>query len=190
MKMQASLCGLLFMTLACTPVYAQDAQQRAQTVQPAPATRDLRSSTSVKATPADQPLADPGTKVDMETVLKNQLHQCEQDGLALDAQNDELRQQVQTLAQEVEGLKQQNAKLQYELDETTHPGGSLVTAYCESSNVSRNTAGQVNDCGNYQCEPVSGLCRTVCDFASECRESSDGVNYVCDSENRLCVPSQ
>jgi hypothetical protein len=190
MNMQASLCGLLFMTLACAPAYAQDAEQRLQTVKPVPASRDLRSATSVKTPPANQPLADPGTKVNMETVLKNQLHQCEQDGLALDAQNDELRHQVQTLAQEVDGLQQQNAKLQYKLDETTHPGGSLVTAYCESSNVSHNTAGEVSDCGNYRCEPVSGLCRTVCDVASECRQSSNGIYYVCDSERRQCVPSQ
>lgn len=184
MKMQTSLCGLLLIVLACASAYAQDEELRSQTVQPAPATRDLRTSTAVKTVPAGKPVTDTAATVDRQTWLSNQLHQCEQDGLALDAQNDDLRQQVQTLAQEVDGLKQQNATLQHKLDETTHPGGSLVTAYCETTSLSRNTAGEATDCGYYACEPVSGLCRTMCNLASEC----DQPGHVCNSTEHECIP--
>lgn len=171
----ARLCAAILLAIAAPLVAAADpppaptTRPRVQPVQPL-------QPAQVPVRPAQQaPQAQPGLAVDATTVLKNQLHQCEQERLQLDQENDGLRQQVQQ-------LQQQKAALQQQLDETVHPGGSLVKAWCESETVSRNTAGAYSDCGVYACEPVSGLCRTSCSAAVQCRQG-----YVCDTSNGQCV---
>ena len=87
---------------------------------------------------------------------------------------------------EVEKNKQlgsENDGLRKQLLEYTQRGGSLVHAYCETPTVSRNTAGARNDCAptGYQCEPVSGLCRTSANDSNQC---SDG--FLLDIDH--CVP--
>jgi len=94
-------------------------------------------------------------------------------------------QQLDAVLRDNAALQQQVADLQHRLDEATRPGGSAVTAYCESDTVSRNTAGARNDCGarGYMCEPVSGLCRTVCSTSYDC-----APGLVCDTlAHRQCV---
>lgn len=87
---------------------------------------------------------------------------------------------------EVEKNKQlsgENDGLRQQLAEMTRHGGSLVHAYCESRTVSRNTAGDRNDCAHngYTCEAVSGLCRTSANDSDQC---SDG--FLLDVDH--CVP--
>ncbi|GAB1597080.1 hypothetical protein [Lysobacter claricitrinus] len=67
-------------------------------------------------------------------------------------------------------LKGQVATLTDRIAEMTHPGGSLVHAYCETPTLSRNTAGATSNCANngFGCEPVSGLCRTSARSSDEC----------------------
>ena len=162
---------------------------RVQPVQPtAPAQTLQPARPGVPVTPAKPPpSAQTGTSVDVVTVVKAQLHQCEQDLIQCDSEGDALRSQVQTLKTQI-GMQQiQISQLQAKLDETVHPGGSLVTAYCESDGVSRNTAGASSDCGAYACEPVSGLCRVQCNATVECRGPGSGITYVCDTESRQCI---
>ncbi len=168
---------------------------RVQPVQPtAPAQTLQPARPGVPVTPAKPtPSAQTGTGVDVTTVLKNQLHQCEQDFLQCDGENDGLRQQVQTLKTQIGMQQMQISQLQTKLDETVHPGGSLVKAWCDEDGVSHNTAGDSQQCGYYGCEQVSGLCRTVCDFAEQCHAPVHNANgtttwFVCDSTNRQCVP--
>jgi hypothetical protein len=82
-------------------------------------------------------------------------------------------------------LRSENAALKARLDEWTRKGGSLVHAYCESSTVSRSSAGARNDCAvnGFNCEPVSGLCRTVANSSSDCA----GTYLYCPT-TRQCVP--
>lgn len=94
-------------------------------------------------------------------------------------------QQLDAAVRDNAALQQQVADLQQRLAEATRLGGSAVTAYCESDTVSRNTAGARNDCGarGYKCEPVSGLCKTVCTVTTDC-----APNFVCDTlAHRQCV---
>jgi hypothetical protein len=88
-------------------------------------------------------------------------------------------------AEKTRELKAQVQSLTQRLAEATKPGGSLVKAYCESSTVSRNTAGARNDCAEsgYTCEPVSGLCRTVARNSADC---APGYNY---DAGGVCVPA-
>lgn len=83
-------------------------------------------------------------------------------------------------------LRAENEALKAQIDGFTRLGGSQVTAYCESGNptISRNTAGASADCGlaGYNCEPVSGLCRTSCQTSDMC---SGG--FVCDTGAQQCV---
>jgi len=119
----------------------------------------------------DKPATDmSGPEVKIVNPLEEKLKRCEEDRTELRREND-------ILTQKNKNLQQQNTVLEKKLDETTHPGGSLVKAYCESATVSRNTAGATNDCGinGYTCEPVSGLCRTTCSSSSEC-----DYGFVCD----------
>lgn len=57
-----------------------------------------------------------------------------------------------------------------QIDEMTRAGGSLVTAYCASREISRNTAGAEENCydDGYTCAPVSGLCRTSSSSSDDC----------------------
>ena len=75
--------------------------------------------------------------------------------------------------------------LRSQLEAWTGKGGSLVHAYCETPSLSRNSAGASNDCATsgYNCEPVSGLCRTSAANSSEC---AAGYNW-CVYGNR-CIP--
>lgn len=167
---------------------------RVQPVQPtAPAQTLQPARPGVPITPAKPPpSAQTGTSVDVVTVVKAQLHQCEQDLIQCDSEGDALRSQVQTLKTQI-GMQQiQISQLQAKLDETVHPGGSLVKAWCDDDGVSHNTAGQSQDCGTYGCEPVSGLCRIVCDSAAQCHapiQNADGTwtSFVCDTMSRLCI---
>lgn len=177
----AKLCAAILLAIAAPLVAAGDppptptARPRVQPVQPV-------QPVQVPVRPAQQaPPMQTGVAVDAVAVLKNQLHQCELERTQLDQENDGLRQQAQSL-QQVQQLQQQKAALQRQLDETVHPGGSLVKAYCEDATTSRNTAGAISDCGVYACEPVSGLCRTRCNAAVECRQG-----YVCDTPSGQCV---
>lgn len=81
-------------------------------------------------------------------------------------------------------LKAQVATLSQRIQEMTHPGGSLVRAYCETPTLSRNTAGASNDCAKngFGCEPVSGLCRTSVRSSDEC-----APGYIYCATNGACV---
>lgn len=81
-------------------------------------------------------------------------------------------------------LRGQVATLTDRINQMTHPGGSLVRAYCETPTVSRNTAGASNDCAKngFGCEPVSGLCRTSVRSSDEC-----APGYVYCSTTGGCV---
>jgi uncharacterized coiled-coil protein SlyX len=78
-------------------------------------------------------------------------------------------------------------KLTKQIGDMTKKGGSLVRAYCESDTVSWNTAGATSNCGSngYQCEPVSGLCKTVCSKTTDC-----APRYVCDPGPRKCIAAR
>lgn len=81
-------------------------------------------------------------------------------------------------------LKGQLNSLTDRINQMTHPGGSLVHAYCETPTMSRNTAGASNDCAKngFGCEPVSGLCRTSVRSTDEC-----APGYIYCATNGACV---
>ncbi|WP_156029711.1 hypothetical protein [Sphingomonas sp. URHD0057] len=70
------------------------------------------------------------------------------------------------------------------LDEWTKKGGSLVHAYCESEEVSRNSSGATEDCtaSGYRCSSVEGTCRRQCNVTTDCAGS-----FVCDTGSHVCV---
>jgi hypothetical protein len=78
-----------------------------------------------------------------------------------------------------------------DLRQWTTRGGSLVHAYCEPpanpkapiefSTVSRNSAGEREDCGVYTCSPVEGTCRQSCIASSQCHDG-----YVCNPNTNHC----
>ena len=55
--------------------------------------------------------------------------------------------------------------------------GTLVKAYCESRELSRNTAGATENCADsgYVCGEVEGTCKRSCNVSSEC-----ATNFTCD----------
>ena len=69
------------------------------------------------------------------------------------------------------------------IDQWTKKGGKLVHAYCESDEVSRNSAGAVENCAmsGYGCAPVEGTCRRSCTVSSECAGTHN-------CESGQCVP--
>ena len=81
-------------------------------------------------------------------------------------------------------LRAENEALKAQIEGFTRLGGSHVTAYCENPSTSRNTAGASADCSlaGYNCEPVSGQCRTSCQTSDMC---SGG--FVCDTGAQQCV---
>jgi len=90
-------------------------------------------------------------------------------------------------AKEVEknkALRNENTSLRSQLDNYTSRTGARVTAYCETTSLSRNTAGASNDCSRtgFGCEPVSGLCRTQAHSTDEC-----AAGYVYCSLHNNCV---
>lgn len=91
--------------------------------------------------------------------------------------NRELR---QAFSQTLSALQE----LRRQLDETARRGGSLVTAYCESETVSRNTAGDTEDCSTsgYTCGSVNGLCHRQCSSSSMC-----AGGFTCDIPAGRCI---
>lgn len=159
--------------------------------QPVQPVQPVKPAEPARISPVAPAAKTPGLAVDEGTILRGQLRQCEEERVALDTDNEQLRQQLQSAHAKVAGLTQQNADLKAKLDAATQPGGSLVKAYCADDHTSRNTAGETSDCGYYACEPVSGLCRTVCDYtAGHCRSNDEGGVYVCDTMERQCVRAQ
>jgi hypothetical protein len=144
-----------------------------------------KQSPAAPATPQQPPVSAFDKPVDMVMILKNQLRQCETNAQQLDKDNDDLRKKNTDLQKQLDALQQKNAALQKQVDNCTKPGGSTVKAYCESSTVSRNTAGSSNYCVGYLCEPVSGLCRTSCSATQEQCDSRQG--WVCDTMYGKCV---
>lgn len=80
------------------------------------------------------------------------------------------KQQYEKEREKNQQLRAENANLQSQLAEWTRKGGSLVHAYCETPTMSASSAGARNDCAasGYNCEPVSGLCRTVARTSDDC----------------------
>ena len=170
------LCHALLLALAGSSAFAQEVQsvQQQRVLTPQTQTIQQVGKAPEQKTPVDASLA--------PDAMRNKWLQCEKSAQDLQGQVDALQTQNTSLQKDLQVAQQQ-------LKEATHPGGSAVTAYCESGSVSRNTAGATNDCGLYKCEAVSGLCRTQCDNSSQCKENTGGMAYVCDTLERQCVPS-
>lgn len=99
--------------------------------------------------------------------------------------NQRLRVEQERLSAEIDRLRAENARLVAELREMTSREGSAVRAYCESPNVSRNTAGGLDECGIYLCNQASGLCRDRCTISDHCVSGT-----ACDvAEGRCAYPS-
>lgn len=97
---------------------------------------------------------------------------------------EEARARISQLAKE---KREANAKLKEALariDEMTKPGGSLVRAYCASSDISRNTAGAEENCATtgYVCGEVAGVCKAQCATSNDC-----AGGYTCDVPQARCV---
>ncbi len=90
--------------------------------------------------------------------------------------NRQLRQAFGTTLAELQNLRVQ-------LDETTRPGGSLVTAHCVGQFVSQNSAGASEDCAasGYACAAVSGLCHRTCNSTTMC-----APGFACNMDNHRC----
>jgi hypothetical protein len=102
------------------------------------------------------------------------------------ADPEQLRRTIARLEREKKDLAAQLQTAQGRIDQMSHPGGSLVKAYCAGDTLSRNTAGAETDCrqaGGYMCEPVSGLCRQQCQTSDMC-----APGYLCDTSVSRCVP--
>jgi len=171
------LCHALLLALAGSSAFAEEAQlvqQESRVLTP-----QTQTIQQVGKAPEQKAAADASLAPD---AMRNKWLECEKSAQDLQGQVDALQTQNTSLQKELQVAQQQ-------LKETTHPGGSAVTAYCESGSVSRNTAGATNDCGLYRCEEVSGLCRTQCDNASQCKETTDNISYVCNSTAHECIQS-
>lgn len=81
-----------------------------------------------------------------------------------------LRAKLRSVVGERDALVGERDWLAAQIDEMTRAGGSLVTAYCASREISRNTAGAEENCyaDGYTCAPVSGLCRTSSSSSDDC----------------------
>jgi hypothetical protein len=117
--------------------------------QPAPVPED--------AAPPPGPATDPAAVLDVPASPE-----------ALKAENLNLKKQIKALKAERDGVQAERDSLTAKINEMTHPGGSLVKAYCADDLTSRNTAGAENRCTPYRCEPVSGLCRTSASASDQC----------------------
>jgi len=171
------LCQVLLLALTGGSAFAQQAQlvqQEARSLTP-----PAQTIQPVKKAPEQKTVADMSLAPD---AMRNKWLECEKSAQDLQGQVDALQVQNTDLQKQLQVTQQQ-------LKEATHPGGSAVTAYCESGSVSRNTAGATTDCGFYECEAVSGLCRTQCDSSSQCKENTGGKVYVCDTLERQCIQS-
>ena len=171
------LCHALVLALAGSSAFAEEAQlvqQESRVLTP-----QTQTIQQVGKAPEQKAAADASLAPD---AMRNKWLECEKGAQDLQGQVDALQTQNASLQKDLQVAQQQ-------LKETTHPGGSAVTAYCESGSVSRNTAGATTDCGFYECEAVSGLCRTQCDSSSQCKENTGGKVYVCDTLERQCIQS-
>ena len=100
------------------------------------------------------------------------------------AQVDENAAAMRKLEIENRKLREENAALKQRLENFTSLGGSEVHAYCPSKTTSRNTAGAETNCavGGYECEPVSGLCKTSCTTSGD----TCSFGFTCGPSNQ-CV---
>lgn len=100
------------------------------------------------------------------------------------AQIDTAALEKQKMERENARLREENAALKQRVDAMTSLGGSEVRAYCPNPSTSRNTAGAEASCAQagYNCEPVSGLCRTTCQTSDMC-----AANFTCDTGAQQCV---
>jgi hypothetical protein len=105
---------------------------------------------------------------------------------ALKARIRQLKEQNQALAEERDALIGERDALQATINEMTALGGTLVTAYCASREISRNTAGAEEDCtsAGYVCAPVSGFCHTTCQSTDHCASG-----FACDVAAGRCAPA-
>jgi len=65
-------------------------------------------------------------------------------------------------------------------------GGRCVfpRTFCSDGHTSMNSRGAKNNCNTYGCDPVTGLCRTVCTSSDQCNSS---VGALCDIPAKSCV---
>ena len=102
------------------------------------------------------------------------------------AQIDTAAMEKQRMERELAKLREENAVLKQRVDAMTSLGGSQVHAYCPvgSPGISRNTAGAESNCNlaGYNCDPVSGLCRTSCQTSDMC-----AGNFTCHPVSHQCV---
>jgi hypothetical protein len=150
---------------AMAQTYQVDQEATAISQQPETATLDnsmIMVAPAQEASPTDPSLAMP---VDDPEALKERIRQ--------------LKEQNQALAGERDSL-------QATINEMTALGGTLVTAYCASHEISHNTAGAEEDCSSagYVCAPVSGLCHTTCQSTDHCARG-----FACDVAAGRCVPA-
>jgi hypothetical protein len=54
--------------------------------------------------------------------------------------------------------------------------------FCSDSNTSMNSRGAKDDCGNFLCNKVTGLCRTVCNTSDDCIAGT-----ACHPDTNRCV---
>jgi hypothetical protein len=136
-------------------------------------------------TPAQTLMAPAGGGVWIQPVRPGALEQTIQDPAAgeLDPAIS-CPKKLQAAKEDGKALRQEITDLQQQLESYTSRTGSRVTAYCESSTVSRNTAGATSDCAaaGMGCEPVSGLCRTTALMTEHCAPS-----FLWDATSGRCV---
>jgi hypothetical protein len=85
----------------------------------------------------------------------------------------------ETIARLYREKRELNARLTEALatiQQYTDRKGSLVKAYCESREISRNTAGATEDCSasGYICGDVEGTCKRRCEVSLDC-----AANFTC-----------
>lgn len=152
-----------------------------QLQQVAPPTQiDKKPSTPSGATPSSPQLKAKSTIPSLEQENKNLKDRIAQQDLVIVNLTGRLDQSEKAGALAAARVKQ----LGDQIDAMTKRGGSLVRAFCENENVSRNTAGAVNNCASlgYACEPVSGVCYSRCSKTDQCTRG-----WVCDIPVATCI---
>lgn len=94
-----------------------------------------------------------------------------------------LQQQIIRMRTKLREERATSANLREQINQIHSKGGSRVIAFCESQNLSRSTAGAVEDCNlsGYSCAPVSGLCRRDCRTTDDC-----APGFACNTSNNRC----
>ena len=132
-------------------------------------------------------------QLQVQTVQQPQLQAAPPQGILLQTDTDEAmktmtleeaQKRLVELAREKRELNGRLTEALATIDQMTKRGGSLVRAYCESDELSRNTAGETENCGasGYRCAPVEGTCRHACNVTTEC-----AGYFTCDTEAHVCV---